>query len=605
MVDKPDKSESKETAALSEDILDQIRANRKLESGSSRRVSLLIYSRDGVQVVQLSEGQSLVVGRSPPADVTIRDSSLSRQHASIEIKDGEVFVEDLQSTNGTRINGEKIDSGKAEAGSEIVFGAVTASVHMMKPKEVRQLGLESHDRFLSELEAEINRAGAFKRSLALLMLRAAQYKQSHVSRWFPDIRKRLRHFDRLGLYSPDTVEILLPETSGQEAEELAAAVAGGAESLLCGIAVYPADAKAGEELLEVARTSLQHASTENPVVRAAPPRRKSEEETGPVVRSSAMQKVFSTLSRLSFSAIPVLIIGETGTGKEVVARAIHDGGKRKDSPMIAVNCGGIPSQLVESTLFGHEKGAFTGATAQAKGVFESADGGTVLLDEVGELPASAQAALLRVLEEKKFSRVGSQKEIEVDVRVLAATHRDLEDMAKSGDFREDLFYRLNAITLHIPPLRERLEDVEPLIKHFTEQANKINECSVWGIDEDAMQLLVGYSWPGNVRELRNAIERAVVIAQGDRISVEDLPERVRETEPTTQVTQVDTEPAREGEINLKAEMQRHEADLILKALRQSDWDRKKAAALLGLPVRTLAHKMQSHGIRKTSYEKSD
>jgi DNA-binding NtrC family response regulator len=224
---------------------------------------------------------------------------------------------------------------------------------------------------------------------------------------------------------------------------------------------------------------------------------------------------------------------------------------------------------------------------------------------VGELPPSAQAALLRVLEEKKFSRVGSNKEIEVDVRVLAATHRDLEDMTRSGDFREDLLYRLNAMNLHIPPLRERLEDIEPLIKHFTEQANKINECSVWGIDEDAMQLLVSYPWPGNVRELRNAIERAVVIAQGDRISIEDLPERVREAEPTTQVTQVETEPVREGEINLKAEMQRHEAELILKALRQSDWDRKKAAALLGLPVRTLAHKMQSHGIRKTSYEKAD
>jgi len=593
---------SKETAALSDELLEQIRSRkRESESGSSRRVSLLIYSRDGVQVIQLAEGQSLVIGRSPPADVTIRDSSLSRQHANIELTDGEVWVEDLQSTNGTRINGEKIERGRAEGGSEIVFGAVTASVHMMKPKEIRQLGLESHDRFLSELESEVDRAGAFKRSLALLMLRAAQHKQSHVSRWFPDIRKRLRHFDRLGLYSPDTVEILLPETSAKEAEELASTVAGGAESLLCGVAMYPTDANTIEELLEMARTSLHHASGESPVLRAAPPRQKAEPE-GPIVRSPAMQKVFQTLSKLSFSAIPVLITGETGTGKEVVARAIHEGGKRKSHPMICVNCGGIPSQLVESTLFGHEKGAFTGATAQAKGVFESANGGTVLLDEVGELPPSAQAALLRVLETKQFSRVGSQKEIEVDVRVLAATHRDLEEMTKTGDFREDLLYRLNAMTVQIPPLRERLEDIEPLIKRFIELANNANQCSVWGIDEDAVQLLVTYFWPGNVRELRNAIERAVVIAQGDRISIEDLPERVRDVEPTTQV---DVEPARGGEINLKTEMQRHEADLILKALGQSDWDRKKAAALLGLPIRTLAHKMQVHGIRKTSYERAD
>jgi DNA-binding NtrC family response regulator len=158
------------------------------------------------------------------------------------------------------------------------------------------------------------------------------------------------------------------------------------------------------------------------------------------------------------------------------------------------------------------------------------------------------------------------------------------------------------MTLEIPPLRERLEEIEPLVKHFIEQANHANQCSVWGIDEDAMQLLVSYSWPGNVRELRNAVERAVVIAQGDRISVEDLPERVRDIEPATQV---DIEPVGDGEINLKSEMQRHEADLILKALRQCDWDRSEAAKLLGLPLRTLAHKMQVHGIRKTSYEKSD
>jgi DNA-binding NtrC family response regulator len=600
MDEKEDKPGPQETAAISDEILEQIRARRK-DTGTSRRVSLLVYSRDGVEVIQLAEGQSLVIGRSPPADVTIRDSSLSRQHASVGLKDGEVWVEDLQSTNGTTINGEKIERGKAEAGSEIGFGAVTASVHMMKPKEIRQLGLESHDRFLAELEAEVNRAGAFKRSMALLMLRAAQHKQSHVGRWFPHIRKRLRHFDRLGLYSPDTVEVLLPETSAKEAEELASGVAGGAESLLCGVAVYPIDAKATEELLEVARTSLQHASPDSPVTRAAP-RPEKTGAPGPVVRSQAMHELFKTLSKLSFSAIPVLIIGETGSGKEVVARAIHEGGKRNDHPMICVNCGGIPSQLVESTLFGHEKGAFTGATAQAKGVFESANGGTVLLDEVGELPPSAQAALLRVLETKKFSRVGTQKEIEVDVRVLAATHRNLEEMTKGGDFREDLLYRLNAMTLKVPPLRERLEDIEPLVKHFIEQANHANQCSVWGIDEEAMQLLVNYSWPGNVRELRNAIERAVVIAQGDRISVEDLPERVRDVEPATQV---DIEPVGDGEINLKSEMQRHEADLILKALRQSDWDRKQAATMLGLPVRTLAHKMQIHGIRKTAYEKSD
>jgi len=435
--------------------------------------------------------------------------------------------------------------------------------------------------------------------MALLMLRPLL--QQHVSRWFPDVRKALRPFDRMGLYSPNTIEVLIPEADPAVAGQVASALSGGANRLLCGMGVFPDDASSAEALLEVARNSLARADVDNPILRSARPGQK-EPTTGPVVQSSAMQKVFATLNKLSSSAIPVLINGETGSGKEVVARVIHQGGKRKDAPMICVNCGGIPSQLVESTLFGHEKGAFTGATAQSKGVFESADGGTVLLDEVGELPPSAQASLLRVLESKRFSRVGSQKEIEVDVRVLAATHRDLEDMVKSGEFREDLLYRLNAMTVRVPPLRERTEDIEPLVQVFIEQANRDNECSVQGIEEDALQLFKHYAWPGNVRELRNAVERAVVIAQGERIGVEDLPEKVCDD---GQESPAEIETEEDSDINLKNELNRYEADLILKALRQCAWDRNQAAIALGLPVRTLAHKMRAHGIRKTSYQRSD
>jgi len=213
----------------------------------------------------------------------------------------------------------------------------------------------------------------------------------------------------------------------------------------------------------------------------------------------------------------------TGTGKEVLARLIHEGGPRRDKPLVAVNCGAIPAELLESTLFGHERGAFTGAGQQQKGLFEAADGGTIMLDEVGELPAAAQVALLRVLEEKRVRRVGATREIEVDVRVIAATHRDLEAMVEARSFRRDLFYRLNGVDVTLPPLRARREDIAPLAERFLKKAAKANGREVRSIAPEAMVLLKEYGWPGNVRELRNAVERAVVIAEAARLL--DMPLR--------------------------------------------------------------------------------
>jgi transcriptional regulator with PAS, ATPase and Fis domain len=273
--------------------------------------------------------------------------------------------------------------------------------------------------------------------------------------------------------------------------------------------------------------------------------------------------------------------------------------------MICVNCGGIPSQLVESTLFGHERGAFTGAHRQARGVFESANNGTVLLDEIGELPMPAQAALLRVLETRRFTRVGSNKELEVDVRVLAATNQGLENMCQVGTFRKDLLYRLNTMTIEIPPLRKRPEDIGQLVIHFIELANQANNCNITHIDKAAMEMLMAYSWPGNVRELKNTIERAVVIGEHKIITVADLAERICTKDP---VTPLNPSPGNKrptagimmsgDEINLKSELRQYETELILSALNIVDWDRGEAAKNLGLPIRTLSHKMQSLGIKR-------
>jgi DNA-binding NtrC family response regulator len=386
----------------------------------------------------------------------------------------------------------------------------------------------------------------------------------------------------------------------------------GPEKLFCGVGIFPDHAGSAQELIEVTRKAHAAANRSGPfrLARAASPIEEivsnREESAGPVIASQAMKDVYSTAARLAPSVIPVLLLGETGTGKEVVASAIHRGGRRKKKPMICVNCGSIPEQLVESTLFGHEKGAYTGANQQQKGVFESAHGGTIFLDEIGELPLAAQAALLRVLEVSRFCRVGSPREIEVDVRVLAATHQDLESMCNKGSFREDLLYRLNAMTLKIPPLRERPDEIRPLAARFIKEANIANQCQVTHVDEDAMELLEQYSWPGNVRELKNAVTRAVVISENNRITIYDLPEAVRELHTQRREQKQEVPSGRislppNGDINLKAEISQYEADLILQALHRTNWDRNQAARSLGLPLRTLAYKMQTYGIRRTSY----
>jgi DNA-binding NtrC family response regulator len=292
--------------------------------------------------------------------------------------------------------------------------------------------------------------------------------------------------------------------------------------------------------------------------------------------------------------------GETGTGKEVLANFLHERSGRRGR-VVRVNCGAIPASLLESTLFGHEQGAFTGALKQ-RGMFEAADKGTLFLDEIGELTLAAQVALLRVLETKSVCRVGSTHELPVDVRVIAATHRDLEAMVKEGSFREDLYYRLSVIVLEIPPLRERRDEIERLCVRFLEQVNQANGRGVRGISEEAMTLLKAYGWPGNVRELRNAVERAVVLARGDWIQADDLPARVREAQIGGKEDPAEGKTG-EGEragppSELKAQVQQFEAQRLKAALRAVDWNVSEAARRLGISPTTLRRKMKELGLKR-------
>jgi two-component system, NtrC family, response regulator AtoC len=546
------------------------------------RTTLVLYHRDGAMVAQLDKGRSLVVGRSLPSDVEIPDPGLSRQHARFTWDDHGLWVEDLKSTNGTRKNGELVTRAKIAPGDEIAIGPVMVSLHIMSSVDEQLRGFDGHDRFAAALADEITRARTFQRPLALLMVRGTGARDGHVSRWANRLRAVLRPVDRVGIYGPSAVLVSLPEATPEAVRTLMASLDGGEPALTCGAVSFPADGSSVDELV----SALQVASRTG---RAAVPA----EPTAVVVKNAAMKQVMATVKRLTHSTVAVLIQGETGTGKEVIARAIHDGGPRRKQPLRCINCAAIPGMLIESVLFGHEQGAFTGADKSARGIFEQADGGTVLLDEVGELSAPAQAALLRVLETKRVTRIGGEKELEVDVRVIAATHRDLEAMAEAGRFRHDLLYRLNTVALRIPPLRERVDEIRPLAERFLKDARKQAGTDVRTIDARALAALESYGWPGNVRELRNVIERAVVLAEGDAITLADLTDRVRGGSRAQPEAEAPEEPG-----DYKEHVRRYEAELILRALHKHNGNQTEAAKALGLPLRTLVHKIQTHGIKK-------
>ncbi|MBA3453267.1 MAG: sigma 54-interacting transcriptional regulator, partial [Deltaproteobacteria bacterium] len=525
------------------------------------RTTLVLYHRDGATVAHMDKGRALVVGRSIPSDVVIPDPGLSRQHARFTWDDEGVRVEDLESTNGTKKNGKPVKRAKIAPGDEIAVGPVIVSVHLVSSTDEELCGFDGHDRFVAAFADEILRARTFQRSLALVLVRGATGTEGHISRWSSRLRARLRPVDRVGIYGPSALLVSLPEATPDTVRALADGLAGGDPALTCAVAMFPADGGSVEELI-----AALHAAR-----RADRP--DSNDDPGVIVKSAAMKEVMSTIKRLARSTITVLIHGETGTGKEVIARAIHESGPRKKRPLRSLNCAAIPVTLIESALFGHEQGAFTGADKAARGIFEQADGGTVLLDEVGELSSGAQAALLRVLETKQVTRVGGDKDINVDARVIAATHRDLEAMVEAGRFRQDLLYRLNTMTLRIPALRERVEEVRPLAERFLDEACRQAGTMPKTLDPKALAALERYAWPGNVRELRNAIERAVVLAETNVITPADLTDRIR---GGSAAHAVEPEPA-EIPADYKDHLRRYESELIVRALHKHSGNQTEAA----------------------------
>ena len=307
--------------------------------------------------------------------------------------------------------------------------------------------------------------------------------------------------------------------------------------------------------------------------------------------SQVMQDIFSMIRKIATTDAPVLIIGESGTGKELVARAVHRQGLRATGPFIPINCSAIPENLIESELFGHEKGTFTGAHAQRKGRFEMAEGGTLFLDEIGELPTMLQVKLLRFLQEKTIERIGGRQQIEVDTRVLAATNRNLEEAIKNGSFREDLYYRLNVLRINLPPLRDRQTDILLLAKTFLDRYCQEHRKKIKGFSDQAVNAIEGYAWPGNVRELENRVKRAVIMSDGKKISLEDL-----------EMESLDIETKR---MTLKDAREDVEKKLIIKAIARNDNNLSKAATDLGISRPTLYDMMDKLEIPRPGEQRED
>jgi two-component system response regulator AtoC len=319
--------------------------------------------------------------------------------------------------------------------------------------------------------------------------------------------------------------------------------------------------------------------------------RKEQTFHGILGKSEAIEKVFSTIGKVADYKTTVLIQGESGTGKELVARALHSGSSRKNKPFIPINCGAIPALLLESELFGHKRGAFTDAHADKSGLFAEAHQGTIFLDEIGELPLTLQVKLLRVLQEGRIRPVGATRDQEVDVRIIAATVRDLRREVEENRFREDLFYRLNVLQINVPPLRDRRDDIILLVEHFIERNNGRLGTKIRDVDQPARKVMLNHPWPGNVRELENTIERAVVLAEGDTITLADLPERMC-TPADPVAASLST-----GELSIKKTAKFMEETLIRRALDKTGGNRTAAAKVLEISHRALLYKIKDYGIQ--------
>ncbi len=546
-------------------------------AGDERRPRLVIVGgRSGLVTVDLPARGEVVIGREPGCAVCVDEPSLSRRHARLELG-AALRVTDLGSRHGTIVRGARIapDAAVEVAVDEaLVLGALTVLIQRPAPDAGRPIwGRAYLDLRLADACADHRRTGG---AVALVRVRAPDR---------PGVGEQLAAAIDDGAViaraAPDAWDVLVVggdrERIAAQRRRLEAAVTGA----VAVSAAAPDDGADGPTLTAAVADRIERAAPPTPTPGPSP--------IGP------MAEVVALVERIAVGDISVLIVGETGVGKEVVAEHLHRCSRRADRPLLRLHCAALPEPLLESELFGHEKGAFTGATTSKPGLLEHSDGGTVLLDEIGELSPAIQVKLLRVLEQRELLRVGGLRPRRVDVRFVAATHRDLEAAVAAGTFREDLYFRIAGVTVRVPPLRERPAELAGLIARFVDGAARALGRPTPRVADDAMAWLRAHRWPGNVRELRNVVERATLLCDAV-IEPRHLPvDRPGQTiAPTTPPT-TPPAPTGGGLDHVRARHDELERQAIADALARTGGDQGQAAALLGVSRRTLTNKLNRHG----------
>ena len=540
-----------------------------------------------------------VVGRSESAEITIPHRSVSRRHARISVGPP-LSVQDLGGRNGTRVSDLVLhnDSTTFAEGEAIELGDVIVIVQArLGSTPPRRVWV--HGYFETRLESECDRARNGGHGLAVVRLRCAADADERVIEGVLFDAVDSTHV--IGRYAPRQYELLLldvtPEDTQRAADHIAHALSAAGVRWGMGTACYPRDGSSAGELIERAGLGAHGV--------AAPAHHEHATATG-----AGMERVYRLVHKIARGTITVLVLGETGVGKEVVAEAIHRASPRAERPLLKLNCAAFPESLLESELFGHERGAFTGANEAKRGLLEAADGGTVLLDEVGEMPLSTQAKLLRVLEDGSVLRVGSVTPRSLDVRFVCATNRDLEAESAKGRFRPDLYFRLNGVTVVVPPLRHRSDEIEPLARLFLREAAEQNGLPEPEISREALELLHRYSWPGNIRELRNFIERALLLCNEDAIRPEHFPlEKMDATftrsEPAAPTQPPAADPNLPLDERMKRDQQAIERRYIQEALSRTSGNQREAAKLLGMARRTLQYRVAEYGLKGWKLREDD
>lgn len=624
-----------------------------IEVETHENMSNFVLIKSGIPELKVSLGQSCTIGRSSECELQLLDPLLSRHHTRMTLRDNEYWVEDLNSKNGTFLNGDRIDVPlKLRKGDEVVIGNTSfifdpdIEILFDQRGEKTVLVVDDQEQLNADTLVEPESLHTLPKSslveihtfacevLGLLELNSLldSLLQKFVSHFGADrgfilLKDRNRDRFRPAAIKSEKSSIALSQTLldrvvrdkkpllVQNAVENVSFV--NAKSIikhqLRSVMILPLIAK--QEIIGVVQIdraeqnsfdletlgkfSLLAESASIAVqnaIRFDLERRRNfaqdggDKSTTFVGESKKIKTLIQTTRKTALSDARVLITGESGTGKELIARMIHEHSDRTHGPWVAVNCGAFPESLIEAEIFGHEKGAFTGASHMRRGCFELADRGTLFLDEVGELPLQTQVKLLRVIEEGSFYRIGAERPIIVDVRIVAATNKNLKEDVVRGNFREDLYYRLNVINLDIPPIRDRENDIELLVDYFVREISRSLGCPAPIVGSEVLDIMQAYHWPGNARQLRNVIERLIVINDNREIEAGDLP-----PELLAGVEKAAPQPKNPG--NLRQALATKERELIIATLKETRWKKAKACRLLGISRPTLDKKILDYGIQ--------